>query len=56
MPGIEALAGMLAWQALLFGVGVCWSSGVDAASGVLTLVPFALGMRFARLRVRARLW
>ena len=54
MPGVEVLAALLAWLALLFGVGVWITTGFDAAAGVL--VPFALSLRFLRLRVAARLW
>lgn len=56
MPGIELLAGMLAWMALLFGVGVWITTGFSAAAGGLALVPFALAIRFLRLRVATRLW
>jgi hypothetical protein len=56
MPGTEVLAGMLAWMALVFGIGVWLTTGWDAAVGVLALVPFALVLRFLRLRVAARLW
>ena len=56
MPGTEVLAALLAWLALLFGVGVWATTGFGAAAGVLALVPFALGLRFLRLRVAARLW
>lgn len=56
MPGTEILAAMLAWFALFFGVGVWITTGIDAAAGVLALVPFALAVRFVRLRVAARLW
>ena len=56
MPGAEVLAALLAWLALLFGVGVWITTGLDAAAGVLALMPFALGLRFLRLRVAARFW
>ena len=56
MPGAEVLAGLLAWLALLFGLGVWITTSFDAAAGILTLVPLALGLRFLRLRVAARLW
>lgn len=56
LPGVEVLAGLLAWVALLFGVGVWITTGFDAAAGVLALVPFALVLRFLRLRVAARFW
>ncbi len=56
MPGVEVLASMLAWAALLFGVGIWLTTGFDAAAGVLALVPFALVLRFLRLRVAVRFW
>ena len=56
MPGTEVLAALLAWLALLLGAGVRLTTNFEAAAGVLTLVPLALGLRFLRLRVAARIW
>lgn len=56
MPGTEVLAALLAWLALVFGVGVWLTTGFEAAAGVLAMVPLALLVRFVRLRVAARLW
>ena len=56
MPGAEVLAALLAWLALLFGIGVWATTSFTAATGLLALVPFALGLRFLRMRVAARLW
>ena len=56
LPGTEVLAALLAWLALLFGVGVWITTGFDAAAGPLGLVLFALGLRFLRVRVAARFW
>ena len=52
MPGAEVLAALLAWLALLFGVGVWITTGFDTAAGPLALVPFALALRCLRLRLR----
>ena len=56
MPGVEVLAALLAWLALLFGVGVWITRGFNAAAGVMALVPFALLLRSLRLQVASRLW
>ena len=56
MPGAEVLAALLAWLALLFGVGIWLTTGFEAAAGVLALVPFALLVGFLRRKVAARLW
>ena len=56
MPSAEVLAALLAWLALLFGVGVWITTGFEAAAGMLTEVLFALGFRFVRLQVAARSW
>lgn len=56
LPGVEVLAGLLAWLAFLFGVGVWITTGFEAAAGMLALVPFVLLLRLVRLRVAARLW
>ena len=56
MPGAEVLAALLAWMALLFGVGVWITTRFETAAGVLALVPFAHGLRFLRLRLAAQLW
>ena len=56
MPGTEVLAALLAWLALLFGVGVWITTGLGAAASALALVPLALSLRYLRLRVAGRLW
>lgn len=56
MPGTGVLAGLLAWLALAFGVGIWVTTGFDAAAGVLALVPFALLVGFLRRQVATRLW
>lgn len=56
IPGVEVLAAALVWLALALAVGFWWSGSPGEAANMLMLVPFALFVRFLRLRVATRLW
>ena len=56
IPGVEVLAAGLLWLALAMAAGFWWTGSPGEATNILMLVPFALFIRFLRLRVAARLW
>lgn len=56
VPGVEVLAAVLMWGGLLVAAAMFWTDQMADLPAMLGLVALAAFIRFARLRVAARLW